>query len=70
VYSAEYSDKYNVIYFLDEDELRYAKKTKKSIKDVTDDVSYLGSEGDYIIITQDEDACVMTGKKKFKPLED
>lgn len=70
VYNAVYSDKYGVVYFLDEDELCYAKKTKKSVKEVTDDVSSVLTMGDFVVFSQDDEACVLTGKKKFKNLED
>jgi len=70
IYRAAYSDKYGVVYFQDDDELCYANKTKKSVKTVTDDVSSLYKEGDYITFNLDDEACVMTGKSKFKNLED
>ncbi len=70
VYNAVYSDKYGVVYFLDEDELCYANKTKKSVKEVTDDVSGITTMGDFVVFSQDDEACVLTGKKKFKNLED
>lgn len=70
IYSATYSDKYDVVYFLDDEELCYANKTKKSVKTITDDVYYLQKEGDYIAFDLDDEVCVMTGKSKFKNLEE
>jgi len=71
IYRATYSDKFGVVYFLDEDELCYAGKTKKSVETITDDASYLSKSGNYITFDLDEEEpCVMTGKKKFINLED
>lgn len=70
IYRAVYSDKYGVIYFLDEKELCYADKAEKSVTAITDNASYLYPKGEYITFLLDGKACVLTGKNKYKNLEE
>lgn len=68
-----YSDKYNVLYFIEDDELFYVTKTAKSKKDVCgEEVSSVFVINDEVYFTYEEDDVYsimkMTGKAKYETL--
>ncbi len=62
-----YSDKYNVIYFIEDDELFYATKTAKSVKDVAgEEVTSLFIINDEVYFTFEEDDVYSVKRMKSK----